>query len=99
MSTATLAAQALANTLDTMSTLYRRFVRRYHRRAAKAVTPAWQLTTGADFALPRTTGRRAPGTDLLNRHGTHVFRASQVSEEVCLRATRSLRSSGRSRRL
>ncbi len=85
MSTAALQAEALGEVLDGMSTLDQRFVRRFYRRAAKAVTPAWQLNTGADFALPQTEGRRAPGTDLLNRYMPYVFRASQVSEEVCLR--------------
>ena len=85
MSTAALQAEALGQALDATPTLDQRFVRRFYRRAAKAVTPAWQLTTGADFALPQTSGSRPPGTDLLNRYMAHVFRASQVSDEVCLR--------------
>ena len=85
MSTAAMQAEALGQALDKVPTLDDRFVRHYYRRAAKAVTPAWQLTTGADFALPRTEGKKAPGTDLLNRYMPYVFRASQVSEEVCQR--------------
>jgi hypothetical protein len=60
-------------------------VKASYRRQATAVTPAWQLTTGADFALPATVGPKAPGTDLLNRYIPHVFRAAQVDEAVCLR--------------
>jgi 2-polyprenyl-6-methoxyphenol hydroxylase-like FAD-dependent oxidoreductase len=85
MSSAALQAEALGQALDRSSTLDARFVKAYYKRAAKAITPAWQLTTGADFALPATTGPKAPGTDLLNRYMPHVFRASQVSEKVALR--------------
>ena len=85
MSTAALQAEALGRTLDRVRTLDARFVRAFYRRASKAITPAWQLTTGADFALPATVGPKAPGTDLLNRYMPHVFRASQVSPQVALR--------------
>jgi hypothetical protein len=43
------------------------------------------MSTGADFALPETTGPKAPGTDAINRYMAKVLRASQVSEEVCMR--------------
>lgn len=85
MSTAALQAEALGQALDRVATLDARFVKAFYKRAAKAITPAWQLTTGADFSLPATTGPKAPGTDLLNRYMPHVFRASQVSEPVALR--------------
>ena len=85
MSTATLQAEALGRALDRVPTLDARFVRAYYRRAARAITPAWQITTGADFALPRTVGPKAPGTDLLNRYMPRVFRASQVDQAVALR--------------
>ena len=85
MSSATLQAEALGEALDSVSTLDDRFVRDFYRRAAQAITPAWQLSTGADFALPATTGPKAPGTDLINRYMANVLRASQVSEEICLR--------------
>jgi 2-polyprenyl-6-methoxyphenol hydroxylase-like FAD-dependent oxidoreductase len=85
MSTATLQAEALGQALDRVPTVDARLVRAFYKRAAKAITPAWQLTTGADFALPATTGPKAPGTDLLNRFMPRVFRASQVSEAVARR--------------
>ncbi len=85
MTSATLQAEALGKVLDEVGTLDRRFVRAFYRRAAKAVTPIWQMSTGADFALPATRGTKAPGTDLVNRYMAKVLRASQVSEEVCLR--------------
>ena len=85
MSTATLQAEALGRTLDRVPGLGSRFVRAFYKAAAKAITPAWQMTTGADFALPATTGPKAPGTDLLNRLMPYVFRACQVDERVTLR--------------
>ena len=85
MTTATLQAEALGQALDRVPSLDARFVRAAYKRIAKAITPAWQMTTGADFALPATVGRKAPGTDLLNRYMTLVFRACQVDERVCLR--------------
>jgi 2-polyprenyl-6-methoxyphenol hydroxylase-like FAD-dependent oxidoreductase len=85
MTTATLQAEALGRALDRVPTLDARFVRAAYKRIAKAIAPAWQMTTGADFALPATVGPKPPGTDLLNRYMAHVFRASQVDEEVCLR--------------
>ena len=85
MSTAALQAEALGRALDRLPTVDARFVKAFYRGAARAITPAWQITTGADFALPGTVGPKAPGTDLLNRYMPHVFRASQVSEQVALR--------------
>ena len=85
MSTAALQAEALGQALDRTTTTDARFVKAFYKRAAKAITPAWQLTTGADFALAATTGHKPPGTDLMNRYMRHAFRASQVSEKVAMR--------------
>ena len=90
MTTATLQAEALGQALDPVRSLDARFVKASYRRQAKAIRPAWQITTGADFALPATsvlnpTGPKPPGTDLLNRYMPHVFRAAGVDEKVCLR--------------
>ena len=85
MTTATLQAEALGHALDRAGALDARFVKAFYKRAAKAITPAWQITTGADFALPATQGKKAPGTDLLNRYMPQVFKAAQVDEAVCLR--------------
>jgi 2-polyprenyl-6-methoxyphenol hydroxylase-like FAD-dependent oxidoreductase len=85
MTTATLQAEALGIALDRTAGVGPTLVKAFYKRAAKAITPAWQITTGADFALPATTGKKAPGTDLLNRYMPHVFRAAQVDQAVCLR--------------
>jgi 2-polyprenyl-6-methoxyphenol hydroxylase-like FAD-dependent oxidoreductase len=85
MTTAALQAEALGKALDRSPDLDARFVKAFYKRAARAITPAWQVTTGADFALPATQGKKAPGTDLLNRYMPHVFHAAQVDDAVCLR--------------
>jgi 2-polyprenyl-6-methoxyphenol hydroxylase-like FAD-dependent oxidoreductase len=85
MSSAALQAEALGKVLDEVQTLDDRFVRAFYRRSAKAINPIWQMSTGADFALPQTTGPKAPGTDMINRYMAKVLRAAQVSEEVCRR--------------
>lgn len=85
MTSATLQAEALGRVLDDVRTLDDRFVRAFYRRAAKAVNPVWQMSIGADFALPETRGTKPPGTDLVNRYMAKVLRASRVSEQICLR--------------
>ncbi|MFP5317490.1 MAG: FAD-dependent oxidoreductase [Acidimicrobiia bacterium] len=85
MSSATIQAEALGQELDRTTALDDRFVRAFYRRSAKAVTPIWQMSTGADFAFPATTGPKPPGTDMINRHMARVLVATQVSEEICQR--------------
>jgi 2-polyprenyl-6-methoxyphenol hydroxylase-like FAD-dependent oxidoreductase len=85
MTTAALQAEALGQALDRTAGTDADLVKAFYKLAAKAITPAWQLTTGADFSLPATTGPKAPGTDVINRYMRHVFRASQVSEKVAMR--------------
>lgn len=85
MSSATIQAEALGRTLDRFGSLDDRFVRAFYRRSAKAIAPIWQMSTGADFAFPQTTGPKPPGTDLVNRHMARVLMATQVSEEICQR--------------
>jgi 2-polyprenyl-6-methoxyphenol hydroxylase-like FAD-dependent oxidoreductase len=91
MSTAALQAEALGRALDMWPTLDPRFVKAFYKKAAKAITPAWQLTTGADFALPATVGPKAPGTDLLNRYMPYVFRASETVALRVIEVTTLLR--------
>ncbi len=82
MSSAILQAEALGTVLDADDTLDERFVSRFYRRLAKVVTPIWQMSTDADFALPATRGPKAPGTDLVNRYMAKVMLAAQVSEDA-----------------
>jgi hypothetical protein len=54
----------------------------FYRRAAKVVANPWMIAVGADFASPKTTGPKPPGTDLVNRYLAKVQHASHVSERV-----------------
>jgi 2-polyprenyl-6-methoxyphenol hydroxylase-like FAD-dependent oxidoreductase len=40
--------------------------RRFLHAAAKALEVPWQMATGEDFRFPTTTGRKRPGTDVMN---------------------------------
>lgn len=56
--------------------------RRFYRRAARVIDTPWQLAAGADFAYPAVTGKKAPGTALLNRYVRGVFRAAMRDAQV-----------------
>jgi 2-polyprenyl-6-methoxyphenol hydroxylase-like FAD-dependent oxidoreductase len=72
MSSSALQAEALGRSLDGYATIDAEMTRRIHKGAAKAVTNPWMLSTGGDFAHPKTTGKRPPGTKLLNRYAARV---------------------------
>jgi 2-polyprenyl-6-methoxyphenol hydroxylase-like FAD-dependent oxidoreductase len=57
--------------------------RRFYRRAARVIEGPWQLAAGGDFAYPEVAGRKAPGTDLLNRYAARVQRAATRDPKVC----------------
>jgi 2-polyprenyl-6-methoxyphenol hydroxylase-like FAD-dependent oxidoreductase len=57
--------------------------RRFYRHAARAIEPAWRLSAGADFAYPEVTGRRAPGTALMNRYVGQLQRAATADPHAC----------------
>jgi pimeloyl-ACP methyl ester carboxylesterase/2-polyprenyl-6-methoxyphenol hydroxylase-like FAD-dependent oxidoreductase len=42
--------------------------RRFHAAAAGPIDHAWELSTGADFALPEVEGRRSPRVRLINAY-------------------------------
>jgi flavin-dependent dehydrogenase len=82
MSSAALQAEALGNSLDGYGTIDAEMTRRIHKGAAKAVTNAWALSTGGDFAHPKTTGKKPPGTNLINRYISRVVVADQTDPVV-----------------
>lgn len=82
MSSASLQAEALGASLDAQPTVDPELTRRIHKGAAKAVTNAWMLSTGGDFAHPKTTGKRPPGTNLINRYMNRLVVADQHDAEV-----------------
>ena len=56
--------------------------RDFFRRAAKVVDIPWQLAAGEDFRYPETQGKKAPGTDLVNRYVARVHRAAHYDTVV-----------------
>jgi 2-polyprenyl-6-methoxyphenol hydroxylase-like FAD-dependent oxidoreductase len=84
MSSASLQAMALAKILDDAggAACDRSVVRRFYKQAAKVVNNPWQITAGGDFSYPETAGKKAPGTDAINRYITKVQRATHTSPEV-----------------
>ena len=54
--------------LERSGTVDRRFARRYFKSASKVVSLPSSVAVGGDFAYSGTTGRKPPGTDLLNRY-------------------------------
>jgi hypothetical protein len=52
---------------------------RFNRNAARIIDAPWAIAVGADFLHPRTTGPKAPGTDLGNRYTQRLVRATHRS--------------------
>jgi 2-polyprenyl-6-methoxyphenol hydroxylase-like FAD-dependent oxidoreductase len=82
MSSAALAVQALSGCLRETSNL-QGLPGRFYRRAAKVIDTPWQMAAGGDFAYPQVTGKKAPGTDLINRYMGRVFAAATSDRAVC----------------
>ncbi|MGH9184435.1 MAG: FAD-dependent oxidoreductase [Acidimicrobiales bacterium] len=85
MTSATGQAEALAAAVDDARRFDARFVRDYHRRAARAVATPWQLSVSADFTLPETTGPRPRGAVVMVRYVRQVLTAAH-SDAVVSRA-------------
>ena len=83
MTTAALGVMELAGCLDEARAGLRDLPRRFYRRAAKVIDTPWQMAAGADFAYPSVTGKKAPGTDLMNRYIGLVIRAATQDQLVC----------------
>jgi 2-polyprenyl-6-methoxyphenol hydroxylase-like FAD-dependent oxidoreductase len=58
---------------------------RFYKRAAKVIDTPWQMAAGGDFAYPEVTGKKAPGTDIINRYMGRVFVAATTDRHVCLK--------------
>lgn len=74
MTVAALQAVALRECLDSGD---HQLAHRFYRKAARIVTPAWQLNAGGDLALPEIKGHRPLATRLVNRY---VARLQHVAE-------------------
>ncbi|MGX1884901.1 FAD-dependent oxidoreductase [Streptomyces sp. NPDC055287] len=85
MSTAAQQAAALGSCLDRAGAVDRAFTRHYFRAAARTVAIAWSIAVGGDFAYKGTTGKKPPGTDLMDRYMARVNLAAQHDSAVCIR--------------
>jgi 2-polyprenyl-6-methoxyphenol hydroxylase-like FAD-dependent oxidoreductase len=82
MSSAALQAEALGTAVGRHGIGSSKMAADFYRRAAKVVANPWMIAVGADFASPKTTGPKPPGTDLINRYLAKVQLASHVSVRV-----------------
>lgn len=85
MTSAAMQAEALGTCLDRAGAVDCRFARRYFRAAGRAVAAPWSMAVGGDFAYDGTTGKKPPGTDLLNRYAERINVAGQHDDAVALR--------------
>ena len=85
MTSAALQAATLGACLEHSGAVDRRFARRYFKAASKVVSLPWSVAVGGDFAYSGTTGRKPPGTDLLNRYVERVTVAGQHDDAVARR--------------
>jgi flavin-dependent dehydrogenase len=81
MTVAMLEALALAETLDAGED---DLEARFHRRAARVVSPVWDLAVGSDLRVPSSTGKRPALFNLVNRHLDGLFTAAVRDERVAL---------------
>lgn len=65
--------------------LGRAFSREYFKAASRIASIPWSIAVGGDFAYEGTTGKKPPGTDLVNRYMDRVVVAAQYDDLVALR--------------
>lgn len=82
MSSAALQAEGLGLAVARHGAGSERMVADFYRRAGKVVNNPWTIAVGADFAHPQTSGRKPPGTDLINRYIAKVHLATHASPHV-----------------
>jgi 2-polyprenyl-6-methoxyphenol hydroxylase-like FAD-dependent oxidoreductase len=87
MSSAAQQVEALVGCLDRLGNRAS-LGRAVARATAKIVANPWQIATGGDFVYPQTQGRKAPGTDFVNRYIENVMAAAASDEDVNLALTK-----------
>ncbi|WP_405956761.1 FAD-dependent oxidoreductase [Streptomyces phaeochromogenes] len=88
MSAAALQARALGQAVERHGPASPTLARDFYRRAARVVDVPWRIAAGADFADPRTSGSKPPGTGLVNRYLDKVFLACHTSVPVARQTLR-----------
>lgn len=79
MSCAALQARALAAAVGDAGVRCDVLPARFNRTAARIIDAPWAIAVGADFLHPRTSGPKAPATDLVNRYTQRLVRATHSS--------------------
>jgi 2-polyprenyl-6-methoxyphenol hydroxylase-like FAD-dependent oxidoreductase len=82
------AALQAATLRDTLASGDRDLARRFFRAAAKPVSMAWQITVGADLALPQVKGPRPLPVRVVNAYASRVQRAAERDPAVAERFLR-----------
>jgi 2-polyprenyl-6-methoxyphenol hydroxylase-like FAD-dependent oxidoreductase len=83
MTAAAMTVAALADCLRERRVGLQGLPSRFYRRAAKVIDTPWQMAAGGDFAYPEVTGKKATGTDVINRYMGRIFAASTTDRHVC----------------
>ncbi|URK89395.1 hypothetical protein LP421_33805 (plasmid) [Rhizobium sp. RCAM05350] len=85
MTSASLQAQSLHELLATEPLSSPHLARKHYKRVTKIIMGPWSSTVGVDFAHPKTTGKKAWGTGLMNRYLRLAHEASHTSPKVSLK--------------
>lgn len=76
MTSAALQAAALDSLLTQRHGHLQGIAQPFFERVSKVIDIPWQIAVGEDFRFPETTGKKALGTDLINRYIGCVHRAT-----------------------
>ncbi|WP_338847020.1 FAD-dependent monooxygenase [Massilia sp. W12] len=85
MSAAALQVEQLQRCLQEYGPAHADLAPVFFKRAAKAMRAVWMMAVGEDFRFQETSGRKLPGTDLINRYVSAVHRLNG-KDETSLRA-------------
>ncbi|MDQ1002290.1 2-polyprenyl-6-methoxyphenol hydroxylase-like FAD-dependent oxidoreductase [Neobacillus niacini] len=82
MSIAILEAQALQKLFQTDNGERRKIPKAFHKKAAKIISPIWNMVITEDFRYPATTGKRPFGIFIQQWYAKKVFLLSSQNQKV-----------------
>lgn len=82
MTSSILQAAALDELLKERGGDTRNFAKPYFQRIANVIDTPWQTAVGEDFRFPETTGKKQPGTDLINVYLSQLHLATHTDPVV-----------------
>jgi 2-polyprenyl-6-methoxyphenol hydroxylase-like FAD-dependent oxidoreductase len=82
MSIAILEAQALQKLLQTDNGERHKIPKAFHKKAAKIISPIWNMVITEDFRYPATTGKRPFGIFIQQWYAKKVFLLSSQNQKV-----------------